>query len=457
MSADLIVIGGGIVGLSTAMQLAARLPHFRIVLVEKETAVAAHQTGHNSGVIHAGVYYAPGSLKARFCREGSAATYAFCRDHGLPAERCGKLIVAGTGAESDRLKVLYSRCRQSGLNPTWLDARRLGEIEPRIVGREALLVEASGITDYPAIARTMGHLFEKAGGRILLQHRVTGIREAADGIVVETERGALRARYAVACGGLMADRLARMCGLEPDFHILPFRGEYFRLPDSKNDIVKHLIYPVPDPSLPFLGVHLTRMIGGYVNVGPNAVLAMAREGYRWRDLSLRDIALMAGFPGTRRLLARHARFVAREFVNSVSRRAYLRECRRYCPELRLEDLQPEPAGVRAQAVRADGTLIDDFLVLRGRRSLHVCNAPSPAATAALPIGRYLVEQCIAAFDIDAERGGRSERDGPPDHRGVIDRIVSSSARPATPDEAGFCPVINRPSVTTWGSQSGALE
>ncbi len=401
MSADLIVIGGGIVGLSTAMQLAERFPHLCIVLVEKEAAVAAHQTGHNSGVIHAGVYYAPGSLKARFCREGSEATYAFCRNNGLPTERCGKLIVAVNGEESSRLQALYSRCQQNGLDPTWLDARRLGEIEPRIVGREAILVEASGITDYAAIARRMGQLFETSGGRILLRHRVTGIHEAADGIVVETDRGALHARYAVACGGLMADRLARMCGLGLDFHILPFRGEYFRLPDSKNAIVKHLIYPVPDPNLPFLGVHLTRMIGGYVSVGPNAVLAMAREGYRWRNWSLRDLALMAGFPGTRRLLARHARFAAREFVNSVFRRGYLRECRKYCPELRLEDLQPMAAGVRAQAVTPDGTMIHDFLVLRGRRSLHVCNAPSPAATAALPIGRYLVEQCIAAFDIAA--------------------------------------------------------
>jgi L-2-hydroxyglutarate oxidase len=401
VSADLIVIGGGIVGLSTAMQLGERFPNLEIILVEKEAVVAAHQTGHNSGVIHAGVYYAPGSLKARFCRDGSEATYAFCRANGLPAERCGKLIVAGTGEESSRLKELYSRCRQNGLDPTWIAADRLAEIEPRIVGRDAILVESSGITDYPAIARTMSRRFETSGGRVLLQHRVIGIREAADGVVVETDRGALRARYVVACGGLMADRLARLCGLDPDFQILPFRGEYFRLPDAKNDIVKHLIYPVPDPNLPFLGVHLTRMIGGYVTVGPNAVLAMAREGYRWRDVSLQDLAHMAGFPGTRKLLARHARFAAREVVNSVFRRGYLRECRKYCPELQLEDLQPEAAGVRAQAVKADGTLIHDFLVLRGRRSLHVCNAPSPAATAALPIGRHLVEQCVAAFGIAA--------------------------------------------------------
>ena len=425
MQADLIVVGGGIVGLAAAMQFAKRCPDLAITVVEKEATLAAHQTGHNSGVIHAGVYYAPGSLRARFCREGAEATYAFCRENALPVERCGKLIVAATDAELPRLDDLHARCRQNGLEPTRLDAAGLAAREPRIAGRGAILVESTGIADYAAIARTLGRLFETSGGRILLEHRVLGIREETGAVVVETDRGALRARHALVCGGLMADRLARMCGLALDFQVLPFRGEYFRLAASKNAIVKHLIYPVPDPRLPFLGVHLTRTVGGYVTAGPNAVLALAREGYRRSDVSVRDLAEMAAFPGTRRLLRRHARFAASEFVNSVFRRGYLRECRRYCPELRLEDLEPHPAGVRAQAVRLDGTLIHDFLIRRARRSLHVCNAPSPAATAAFPIARHLVDECIAAFDIAAQGAG------------AIARMVSSNARAAPAEEAGF--------------------
>ena len=274
-------------------------------------------------------------------------------------------------------------------------------MEPRIAGKNAIVVRASGIADYPAIARTMARIIETRGGEILVDHRVIDMREELDGVVVETEKRTLRARFVVVCGGLMADRLAQMCGIDLDFRIVPFRGEYFRLPDAKNNIVNHLIYPVPDPALPFLGVHLTRMIGGYVTVGPNAVLAMAREGYRWRDINPRDLWEMAMYPGVRKLLREHSQFAARELLNSVFRRGYLAECRKYCPELNLDDLQPYPAGVRAQAVKIGGTMIHDFLVLRGRRSLHVCNAPSPAATAALPIGWYIVDQCTKTFNLTA--------------------------------------------------------
>jgi L-2-hydroxyglutarate oxidase len=403
---DVIVIGGGIVGLSTAMQLIERFPGLSLTVVEKESGLAEHQTGHNSGVVHAGVYYSPGSLKAQFCKAGSAATYTFCRDHGLPVEQCGKLIIATNELESSRLGDLYRRCADNALNPQWLDGRALQQLEPNIVGRCAILIRTSGIADYPAIAKTMARNVTVGGGEILTDNRVIGMHEEAQSVVVETDKQTLRARFTVVCGGLMADRLARMCGLDIDFQIVPFRGEYFRLPPAMNNLVSHLIYPVPDPELPFLGVHLTRMIGGYITVGPNAVLATAREGYRRGNVSGRDIWEMVRFPGVRKLLRRHSRFAAHELFNSVFKRGYLAECRKYCPVLSLNDLQPYPAGVRAQAVQSDGTLIHDFLVMRGTRSLHVCNAPSPAATAALPIGAYVVQQCTDAFNLG---GGRNCR------------------------------------------------
>lgn len=401
MDADLIVVGAGIVGLSTAMQISERHPHLSVLVIEKENAVAAHQTGHNSGVIHAGVYYAPNSLKARFSREGAIATYAFSQRHGLRTEQCGKLIVATNAIEIERLKELFSRCQQNGLSPQLIEGSELNRIEPRIVGRAAILVNSSGIADYPAIARKMARIVEDRGGRILLGHKVIALREEHDFVAVEAGGHFFRARHAVICGGLMADRLARMCGIEIDFRIIPFRGEYYRLPPSKDNIVEHLIYPVPDPSLPFLGVHLTRMIGGYVTVGPNAVLALAREGYSWLDISAADLADMAAFGGFWKLIGRNLESARQEFQNSIFREGYLAECQKYCPELSLADLGPHPSGVRAQAVRADGTMVHDFLIRRGRRTLHVCNAPSPAATAALPIGAYLVIQCEEIFGLQA--------------------------------------------------------
>lgn len=397
LDADVLIIGGGIIGLSTAMHLTERQPGLRVLVVEKEDQLAAHQTGRNSGVIHAGVYYAPGSLKARFCREGAAATYAFSAQHGIPAEQCGKLIVATNELEVSRLQALFARCRENGLDPQLLDAAALNRLEPAIVGHAAVLVRTSGIADYPAICQVMARLLRERGGDILLGEEVTAIREEARQVTVEAGGRVLRASHLIVCGGLMADRLARLCGLDVRFRIVPFRGEYFRLPESRNHIVQHLVYPTPDPSLPFLGVHLTRMIGGYVTVGPNAILALAREGYRWRDVNARDLMEMARFGGFWKLMSHHASSGLMELKNSLFKRAYLQACRKYCPDLTLEDLQPYRSGVRAQAVAADGTLIHDFLIERGTRSLHVCNAPSPAATAALPIGAYLAEQFRTAF------------------------------------------------------------
>lgn len=389
---DVIVIGGGIVGMSAAYHLSLSKPGLSILLLEKEGELGTHQSGHNSGVIHAGVYYAPGSLKARFCRDGSAATYAFAKEHGLRAERCGKLIVATNQIEHARLKDLYIRSQQNGLDPEMIDGRALREIEPNIVGVSAVRVASSGIADYPAITRKMADIASEKGAIIRCHTQVTAIDETPSRVFVETTSGVFSSAHVIVCGGLMADRLAKMCKLELDFRIIPFRGEYFRLPASKNRIVKHLIYPVPDPELPFLGVHLTRMIDGSVTVGPNAVLALAREGYRWRDINTGDISEILAFPGFWRMLRVNARASVKELKTSLSRRSYLKLCRKYCPELTLNDLQPYPAGVRAQAVMRDGTLAHDFLIRESARCLHVCNAPSPAATAAIPIGQYLARE-----------------------------------------------------------------
>jgi len=387
--ADVIVIGGGIVGVSAAWNLLRARPGQSILLIEKEDQLAAHQTGRNSGVIHAGVYYAPGSLKARFCREGSEATYAFAREHGIPTEQCGKLIVATERAELGRLDNLFERAVLNGLEPERITREQLAEIEPNVTGEQAILVRSSGITDYGAITRKLAELVAGAGATIRHGVEVEAIEEGPGGVTVSTTAGPFHAGHAVVCGGLMADRLARMCKLDLDFRIIPFRGEYFRLPERHNRIVNHLIYPVPDPDLPFLGVHLTRMIDGSVTVGPNAVLALAREGYRWRDVNLADLAGTLTYPGFWKMIAANLGPTCHELVGSASRSAYLALCRRYCPSLTLDDLEPYPAGVRAQAVTRSGELVHDFVIRQSARCLHVCNAPSPAATSAIPIGRHI--------------------------------------------------------------------
>lgn len=392
MRYDFIVIGGGIVGLSAAMHVLQRFPGRSLLLLEKESALARHQTGRNSGVIHAGVYYRPGSLQAGFCRDGAAATMQFCAEHGLRYERCGKLIVATDEAELARMNALAARCADNQIAIERLDAPELRRREPHITGMGALFVPATGMTDYAAIAQTMAAVAQARGAEMQLGHQVTDIQENANQVCVSTDRGRFTARTVIACAGLFADRLADFCGLAHDFRIVPFRGEYYQLQPAMNQLVTHHIYPVPDPSLPFLGVHLTRTVEGTVTVGPNAVLSLAREGYTRLRCNRHDIAEMLAFSGFWKLLATHARPGAAELWSSLSKARYVSLCKKCCPELRGADLIPYRSGVRAQVVMRDGRLFHDFLIRTTARTLHVCNAPSPAATSAIPIGRHIAQQ-----------------------------------------------------------------
>ncbi|MFC5997663.1 L-2-hydroxyglutarate oxidase [Quadrisphaera sp. GCM10027208] len=392
---DVIVVGGGIVGLATAWRLLQARPADSVVVLEKETEVGWHQSGHNSGVIHSGVYYQPGSLKARLCRAGLQATKDFCRDHGVPLATPGKLVVATSDDEVVRLRALRERATTNGLTTEWLDARELRRREPAITGRAAILVAETGVTDYRAVTRTLARLVADAGGRVLTGAAVTSVHETRDAVTVVAGGQVHRARRLVVCGGLQADRLLRLAGVEPDFRVVPFRGEYHRLAPQRAGQVRHLVYPVPDPRLPFLGVHVTPGVDGSVTVGPNAVPGLAREGYRKGQVVWRDAVDALGYPGTWRLARRHWRSGLAEARNSLSRAGYLAAVRRYWPDLTVEDLLPHEAGIRAQAVRRDGTLVDDFLLRRTGRSLHVCNAPSPAATSALPIADLVVQRLLA--------------------------------------------------------------
>lgn len=394
MRYDICIIGGGIVGLATALKLLEREPGARLVVLEKEDRVACHQTGHNSGVIHAGVYYAPGSLKARLCRAGCDATKAFAEAHGVPWRLTGKMIVATDDDEALRLDALELRARQNALAVERLDARALRQREPNIAGVGALFVPETGIINYQAMCARMADLLRAQGAEIRLSTPVTSLRETDSAVFIQTPSGQVVADRLVVCGGLQSDRLARMAGLDPDFRIVPFRGEYYRLPTGLNGIVNHLIYPVPDPDLPFLGVHLTLMIDGSVTVGPNAVLGLAREGYAKAALSPRDMADYLGFAGFWKVMGRNLRSGAAEMRDSLWKPGYLRLCRKYAPGLRLADLRPCPAGIRAQAVLRDGTLVHDFIFRETGRALFVCNAPSPAATSALPIGAMIAGQLV---------------------------------------------------------------
>ncbi|WP_029915763.1 L-2-hydroxyglutarate oxidase [Pelobacter seleniigenes] len=388
---DFIIIGGGIIGLATARQLQKEFHGAKIAILEKEALLALHQTGHNSGVVHAGVYYAPGSLKARFCREGNRDTKEFCREHGIPCKEIGKLLVATDDRELERMQQLLERCRLNGIETEVLDRHQLQELEPNVSGVGATWVPATGIVDFRKIAAKLAELVIAAGGEIHTNCLVTAITEQA-GVSLTTSLGRFSGRLLIGCGGLFSDRLVRMLGREPGFKIVPFRGEYFQLPVAKRSIVSRPIYPIPNPELPFLGIHLTPMIDGSLTVGPNATLALAREGYRRWTFNLRDLAEMATYPGLYRLIMKYPLATLTELKNSLYRPGYLKLVTRYCPALRLTDLCPYPAGVRAQAVKADGTTLDDFLFVEGSASLIVGNAPSPAATSAMPIARHICEQ-----------------------------------------------------------------
>lgn len=395
MIQDVCIIGGGIVGLATAMAVLEKRPGANVVLLEKENDLALHQTGHNSGVIHAGIYYAPGSLKARLCREGADAIKEFCRENSIPFEECGKLVVATNELEHRRLKDLAERAKVNNIEFDWLDRNALREREPFVEGVAAIFVHATGIVDYKAVCKAMGAQLAAQGVQIELNTQVSAIRETSDVVEISAGQRRWRAKQLIACAGLQSDRIARLAGLKINHQIIPFRGEYYRLPEARNGLVRHLIYPVPDPALPFLGIHVTKMIDGSLTVGPNAVLGMAREGYAKMSINLRDVVEYASFPGLWRLLWNNGGSAVNELRDSLWRKGYLEACRKYCPSLTLNDLQPMEAGIRAQAVMRDGRLEHDFLFLKTDRMLHVCNAPSPAATSSIPIGRDIAARCFS--------------------------------------------------------------
>jgi len=394
---DFIIVGGGIVGVSTALSLIKQNPSKKILLLEKEKSFAHHQTGHNSGVIHAGVYYEPGSLKAEFCREGLKETIAFCNTHGIPYEQCGKLLVATNDIELQRMDKLFDRCKANNIEAEILNQEKLHEIEPNVFGIGAILVKSTGIVDYTLITKKMSEQFESLGGEFLLNSKVTNLDENKERIQVITSNETLNSKYLICCAGLMADRVAKLLDIKINFQIIPFRGEYFRLKEKHNSLVKHLIYPIPDPDLPFLGVHLTKMIDGTITVGPNAVLGFKREGYGMFNFSLRDTIQFLSFKGFYQVVKKNLKSGLYEMKNSIFKRGYLKEVQKYSPQIKLNDLVPYPAGIRAQAVLEDGTLVHDFLFAESERSIHVCNAPSPAATSAIPIGKYITEKASKAY------------------------------------------------------------
>jgi len=390
------VVGGGIIGTAVARRLSTVVPGAEVTLLEKEPALATHQTGHNSGVVHAGLYYEPGSLKARLCRRGAVLLKEFCAGRGLQYDECGKVLVALDDTETARLDAIEDRARSNGVpGVRRLDAAGLREVEPRVRGVAGLHSPATAITDFAAVTRALAADAETAGATVRLGVRVTGLAAKADEVVVTGDGVDEAFDHVIVCAGLQADRLAVLAGDDPDPRIVPFRGEYHLLRAERRDLVRGLVYPVPDPRYPFLGVHLTKRVDGAVLVGPNAVLALAREGYRRRDVSAADLRDVVAWPGFRRFARAHWRTGLRELDGSLRRRAFVAAARRYVPELRPSDLVPGPSGVRAQALALDGSLVDDFRLTRSGRVASLRNAPSPAATSSLAIAEHLVELVLA--------------------------------------------------------------
>ena len=395
--ADVVVVGGGILGLATAHALIRRLPGISVVVLEKENTVAVHQTGRNSGVIHAGLYYPPGSLKAGLAVRGGERLVDFCADHGIAHDRCGKLVVATSDDQRPQLTALAERARANGVPVTELTPRAAAEHEPHVSCVAALHVPSTGRADFAAVAQSLAGLVAAAGGEVRTGVQAGRATTTAEGWLIDTPNGPIRSRFLVGCAGLHADRVARRSGARPDARILPFRGEYLDVTGPSADLVRGLVYPVPDPRFPFLGVHLTRNLDGGVHAGPNAVLALAREGYNWSDISLRDMASTLVWPGTARLLRRYWRPGLDEMFRALARHHFMTAARLLVPGLDAADVRRAPAGVRAQAVDRDGTLLDDFHLLDGDRSLHVLNAPSPAATASLEIGTLVADRVMAGL------------------------------------------------------------
>jgi L-2-hydroxyglutarate oxidase LhgO len=393
---DIGIIGGGIVGLATAYEISRRHPGLSLIVLEKESALAHHQTGHNSGVIHSGVYYKPGSAKARNCTRGSGLLRRFCEENGVRYDECGKIIVARDSSEMLMLEELHRRGSANGvLRLALLSPEQFREIEPHATGLRALHVPTAAIVDYQKVTDALAHRITAADGKILTGTAVVAILETPHEIILQTTEGDVRVRSYIACAGLHSDRVVRLAGAGPDAKIIPFRGEYFKLVPGREHLVRGLIYPVPDPRFPFLGVHFTRVIEDGVEAGPNAVLALAREGYRKRDINLRDLAETITYPGFWKLLAQHWRTAAGEIYRSLSKRGFVKALATLVPEITEHDLVRAPAGVRAQALLPSGLLVDDFLIVEKAHSLHVCNAPSPAATASLAIAEEIVNRAAS--------------------------------------------------------------
>ena len=396
--ADVAIIGGGIVGLATGYQLVQRFPSCRVTVLEKESALARHQTGHNSGVLHSGIYYKPGSLKAINCREGKLALELFCREQEIDFEICGKVIVATSEDEIPRLQAIHERGQANGVRCEIIGRERLAEFEPHAAGLQAVHVPAAGIVDFVGVCAKLAEIVQHHDGQILTGARVQRIQRLSDKVHLATAAGEVEARFVINCAGLHSDRVTRLGGVKPPARIVPFRGEYYVLKPEMNHLCNNLIYPVPDPSFPFLGVHFTRMVNGSVECGPNAVLAFAREGYRMRDIHLGDLFESLTYIGFLRLAGKHWRMGAGEVWRSVNKSAFVRALQKLLPEIRAEHLQPAPAGVRAQAVAPDGGMVDDFLIQQDERVVNVCNAPSPAATSSLNIGRLIVDKLESSLN-----------------------------------------------------------
>jgi len=395
----IIIIGGGIVGLGTALKLGKKFPGAQIIVLEKEAKVGLHQTGNNSGVLHCGLYYKPGSAKARLAVQGVQEMVAFCRDNDVPHEICGKLVVAVDESEVPRLKHLHERGQQNGLNGLqWLQKEEMRAVEPHVGGVAALRVPQEGIVDYPKVCEAMLKRIAGQGGRVITNARVTKLNPTVAGWVAVTTAGDFEADFVVNCAGLHCDRVSELAGEKRAVRIVPFRGEYYKLKPARQHLVKHLIYPVPDPTFPFLGVHFTRLIEGGVEAGPNAVLAFKREGYKKTDFSAVDLFDALSFGGLWKFLGQHKRMCWEEIKRSFSKDLFCQSLQRLVPEIRVEDLETGGAGVRAQAMSSDGTLVQDFSFVRGRKALHVLNAPSPAATAALTIGEEIASQLVGQIE-----------------------------------------------------------